>query len=126
MFQDQGFFDQLTGGFYSLYVRDELQCEEVLVVVPVLYIPNFFTPNNDGFNDVWEIKGVLSGDYIFSKISIFDRFGKLIKNMSINQNFWDGTYNGAKLPTSDYWYNIELIKSDGTIFSRTGHFTLRR
>ena len=126
MYQDQGYFSQLTGGFYSLYIRDELQCEEVLIVVPILYIPNFFTPNNDGFNDVWEIKGVLSGDYIFSKISIFDRFGKLIKNMSINQNFWDGTYNGAKLPTNDYWYNIELIKSNGTIFSKTGHFTLRR
>ena len=125
-YQDQGYFDQLTGGFYNLYVRDELQCEEISIVIPVIYIPNFFTPNNDGYNDVWEIKGVVSGDYIFSSISIFNRFGKLLKNMSLNQNFWDGTYNGIKLPTNDYWYRIELVRSDNTVLSRTGHFTLRR
>ena len=125
-YQDTGNFYQLTGGFYSLYVRDELQCAEVVITVPVLYIPNFFTPNNDGYNDTWGIKGVISGDYIFSKISIFDRYGKLLKNMSINSNFWNGTYNGARLPTSDYWYAIELTKSDGSVFVKQGHFTLRR
>ena len=46
--------------------------------------------------------------------------------MSLSQNFWDGTYNGIKLPTNDYWYRIELVKSDNTVLSRTGHFTLRR
>lgn len=125
-YQDDGFFAQLTGGFYTLFIRDELQCEEVSLTVPVLYILNFFTPNNDGFNDVWQIKGISSGDYIFSKISIFDRYGKLLKNMTINQNFWDGTYNGAEMPSSDYWYSIELQKSDGSIFTRQGHFSLRR
>ena len=125
-YQDQGYFDQLTGGFYELYVRDELQCEEVVITIPVLYIPNFFTPNNDGYNDVWAIKGISSGEYIFSKISIFDRYGKLLKNMTINQNFWDGTYNGITLPTNDYWYSVELLKLDGSIFVKQGHFTLRR
>ena len=125
-YQDQGYFDQLTGGFYELYVRDELQCEEVVITIPVLYIPNFFTPNNDGYNDVWAIKGISSGEYIFSKISIFNRYGKLLKNMTINQNFWDGTYNGITLPTNDYWYSVELLKLDGSIFVKQGHFTLRR
>ena len=125
-YQDQGYFGQLTGGFYTLFVRDELRCEEVSITIPVLYIPNFFTPNGDGFNDSWSIKGVLSNQFIFSKISIFDRYGKLIKTMSINSNYWDGTYNGALLPTSDYWYSIEFTKTDGTIFARQGHFTLRR
>ena len=125
-FQDDGFFGQLTGGFYNLYVRDELQCEEVVITVPVLYIPNFFTPNDDGYNDVWQIKGVFSSDYIYSNILIFDRYGKLLKNMTLNQNFWDGTYNGLKMPSSDYWYSIELQRSDGSIFNRQGHFSLRR
>ena len=125
-YQDDGFFGQLTGGFYTLFVRDELQCEEVSITVPVLYILNFFTPNNDGYNDVWQIKGVFSSDYIFSNISIFDRYGKLLKNMSINQNSWDGTFNGAQMPSSDYWYSIELQKSDGSVFIRQGHFSLRR
>ena len=46
--------------------------------------------------------------------------------MSFNQNFWDGTHNGALLPTNDYWYAIELTKSDGSVFIKQGHFTLRR
>ena len=125
-YQEEGYFDGLTGGFYSLYVRDELQCAEVVITVPVLYIPNFFTPNNDGYNDTWGIRGVIFGDYIFSKISIFNRYGKLLKNMTINENYWDGTYNGARLPTSDYWYAIELTKSDGSVLVKQGHFTLRR
>ena len=125
-YQDIGYFGQLTGGFYSLYVRDELRCEEVVIIVPVLYIMNFFTPNGDGFNDTWKIKGILSNNYIFSKISIFDRYGKLLKNMTINSNFWDGTYNGVLMPTNDYWYSIELTKNDGSSFIRQGHFTLRR
>ena len=125
-YQDIGYFGQLTGGFYSLYVRDELRCEEVVITVPVLYIMNFFTPNGDGFNDTWKIKGIRSNNYNFSKISVFDRYGKLLKNMTINSNFWDGTYNGVLMPTNDYWYNIELTKIDGTHFVRQGHFTLRR
>ena len=125
-YQDEGYFDQLTGGFYSLFVRDELQCAEVSIIVPVFYVPNFFTPNGDGYNDYWGIKGIISSDYIYSKISIFDRYGKLLENMDLNQNLWDGRYNGSHLPTNDYWYSIELIKSDGTIFNSKGHFTLRR
>ena len=125
-YQDIGYFGQLTGGFYSLYVRDELRCEEVVITVPVLYIMNFFTPNGDGFNDTWKIKGIRSNNYNFSKISVFDRYGKLLKNMTINSNFWDGTYNGVLMPTNDYWYSIELTKIDGTHFVRQGHFTLRR
>jgi len=50
----------------------------------------------------------------------------LLKNMTINSNFWDGTYNGVLMPTNDYWYSIELTKIDGTHFVRQGHFTLRR
>jgi len=125
-YQDIGYFGQLTGGFYSLYVRDELRCEEVVITVPVLYIMNFFTPNGDGFNDTWKIKGIRSNNYNFSKISVFDRYGKLLKNMTINSNFWDGTYNGVLMPTNDYWYSIELTKIDGTHFVLQGHFTLRR
>jgi gliding motility-associated-like protein len=87
---------------------------------------NFFTPNGDGFNDTWKIKGIRSNNYNFSKISVFDRYGKLLKNMTINSNFWDGTYNGVLMPTNDYWYSIELTKIDGTHFVRQGHFTLRR
>ena len=57
-----------------------------------------------------------------SKIYIFDRYGKLLKELSYNSLGWDGTYNGNPMPTSDYWFYIEL--SDNRIFR--GHFTLKR
>ena len=124
-YQEEGYFGNLTGGFYTLYIRDELQCEEVSITIPVIYFPNFFTPNNDGYNDVWKIKGVLPNNYISSQIYIFDRYGKLLKSMSLNNNYWDGLYNGVRLPASDYWFRIEFIKLDGTPLSTQGNFSLR-
>ena len=124
-YQDEGYFGNLTGGFYTLYVRDELQCEEVSITIPVIYFPNFFTPNNDGYNDVWEIKGILPNNYSSSQIYIFDRYGKLLKSMSLNNNYWDGLYDGIRLPSSDYWFRIEFVRLDGTLLSKQGHFTLR-
>ena len=124
-YQDEGYFDNLTGGFYTLYVRDELQCEEVSIIIPVIYFPSFFTPNGDGYNDVWTIKGVLPNNYMSSQIYIFDRYGKLLKSMSLNNNYWDGLYNGVRLPSSDYWFQIELVRLDGTPLIKQGHFSLK-
>ena len=124
-YQDDGYFDTLTGGFYTLYVRDELQCEEVSISIPVIYFPSFFTPNGDGYNDVWKIKGILPNNYISSQVYIFDRYGKLLKSMSLTNNYWDGLYNGARLPSSDYWFQIELVRLDGTPLIKQGHFSLK-
>ncbi|MGK4569068.1 T9SS type B sorting domain-containing protein [Flavobacterium sp. 3HN19-14] len=89
----------------------------------VLGIPQFFTPNGDGFNDFWLIKGV---DVIFNKESnmyIFDRFGKLVKEVSTRDTKgWDGTMNGNPLPADDYWYVVNL--EDGRVVK--GHFALKR
>jgi len=51
-----------------------------------------------------------------------DRYGKLLKQMNPNSEGWDGTYRGKELPSSDYWYRIEL--ADGRMVS--GNFTLKR
>ena len=112
------FRNQLTG-LYTIYVRT-LLCEYELVQAYLhFYIPRFFTPNEDGFNDYFTIDGLEL--FNTTNISIFDRYGKLLfsaKNTSIN---WDGTYIGAPLPSSDYWYVLTL---DGKEY--TGHFTLKR
>ncbi|WP_308993289.1 T9SS type B sorting domain-containing protein [Mariniflexile litorale] len=81
-------------------------------------IPKYFTPNGDGVNDEWKITQEFSQNYI---VYIFDRYGKLIKNLGSN-NGWDGNFNGKPLPSSDYWY--KLVFEDGT--NKTGHFTLKR
>ena len=82
-------------------------------------IPNFFTPNNDGTNDYWQ---VVDTDDQIKNIQIFDRYGKLLKQFTTTSLGWDGNYMGNTMPNNDYWYIITL--KDGT-YTR-GHFSLIR
>jgi len=99
-----------------------LGCETVSQEIAVLGVPKFFTPNGDGFNDSWNIRGANERSNGKSIIYIFDRYGKLIKQISPLGNGWDGTYNGRPLPSDDYWYSIQF--EDGR--SAKGHFSLKR
>jgi gliding motility-associated-like protein len=80
----------------------------------------FFTPNADGYNDTWNLLGGTTQPG--AEIYIFDRFGKLLAKIDPMGTGWDGKYNGLPLPSTDYWFSIEL--SDGTI--QKGHFSLVR
>ncbi|MFN4198131.1 MAG: T9SS type B sorting domain-containing protein, partial [Flavobacterium sp.] len=85
--------------------------------------PPFFTPNQDGYNDTWNIIG---GDQLVNaKIYIFDRYGKLLKQISPNGEGWDGTYNGRPLPSTDYWFTINY-EENGTPKEFKAHFSLKR
>lgn len=89
------------------------------LVILTVDSPKFFTPNNDGINDSW-IVGVNS-DFQISNVFIFNRYGKLLKQLNEGQA-WDGTYNGKAMISDSYWYAIEL--TDGNKIS--GFFTLKR
>jgi len=81
----------------------------------------FFTPNGDGENDTWQVLGVSSQP--MSDIYIYDKFGKLLTQLDASdKEGWDGTFNGKQLPSSDYWFRVQL--EDGRI--HTGHFSLIR
>ncbi|MEL0645775.1 T9SS type B sorting domain-containing protein, partial [Olleya sp. Ti.3.14] len=80
-------------------------CGEASIPVMVMDYPHFFTPNDDGFNDTWNIYGI--EDQLDAEIYIFDRYGKLLKQLSPSGLGWDGTYNGNPMPTSDYWFTVE-------------------
>lgn len=121
-FQESNTFSNLLPGIYTVYVKDKNGCGIVPKEVSVLGIPNYFTPNNDGFNDYWNIKGVNSNFYQNASIHIFDRFGKLLKQISPLSQGWDGKYNGQNVTSEDYWYVIKL--QDDRILK--GHFTLKR
>jgi gliding motility-associated-like protein len=71
-----------------------------------LDIPNFFTPNNDGQNDRWEIDGIERLPE--TKISIYDRYGKLLRKYAASEPGWNGEYLNRQVPSDDYWYVIEL------------------
>ncbi|MGV3696581.1 choice-of-anchor L domain-containing protein [Flavobacterium sp.] len=122
-YQDSRFFDNLGGLVYTVYVRDKNGCGIVKREFYLIQIPKYFTPNADGYNDYWNVK---SGNPNLSngnaRIYIFDRFGKLMKQISASSAGWNGTFNGKVMPADDYWYFIEF--PDGR--SARGHFTLKR
>lgn len=119
-YQDSNLFNNISGGIYTVYVRDKNNCGESTKEVTVLDYPVFFTPNNDGHNDYWQIKGIQN--YADSStIYIYNRYGKLLKELSSNSVGWDGTYNGRKVHSNDYWF--VLILNNRRI---KGHFALRR
>ena len=119
-YQDSNYFSTIEGGNYTVSVRDKEGCGEDFSEVTIIDYPKFFTPNNDGFNDLWQVKGI--NKFPNSTIFIFDRYGKLLKQLTANSSGWDGLYNGKEINTDDYWFKIEF--GDGKSFS--GHFTLKR
>lgn len=105
---------------YEVYARDVSGCGQSTFDVSTLFIPNFFTPNNDNYHDYWQVQG--PGRFLVAHIYIFDRYGKLLKELKPTGIGWDGMYNGNPLPSSDYWYVVELI--DGTVYKN--NFSLKR
>ena len=125
-YQDAPLFENLGGGFYTILVRDKNGCGTATLAVSVIEFPKFFTPNNDGQNDTWTIKGANSTFYPTSQVSIFNRFGKLVAQINIDNPGWNGTYNGKTLPSDDYWYAIKLVDRNGVVRERKGNMSLLR
>jgi gliding motility-associated-like protein len=102
---------------YTLQVRDECNniiFDEVFVkVYKEINIPNAFSPNNDGVNDVWNVIGLSS--YPGSELKIFIRYGNIIFESIGYENPWDGQYQGSPLSPGVYYYTIDL--NNGTKLS---------
>ena len=122
-YQESNTFDNLNSGIYTVFVKDlKNNCGIVSEIISVLGFPKFFTPNGDSENDTWQISGFSSQFPVTAAVQIFDRYGKLLAVLDENNSSWDGTSNGALMPTSDYWFVANL--ADGRTFK--GHFTLKR
>ncbi|MEN2413759.1 choice-of-anchor L domain-containing protein [Flavobacterium mesophilum] len=121
VFQDDPQFTGVAPGVYSAVARDKNGCGlSNRFLFYVLDYPRFFTPNGDGYNDLWTIKNINQmPDY---SISIFDRYGKFLKQMNQNSTGWNGIFNGEQLPSDDYWFTLLFV--DGK--SAKGHFSLKR
>ena len=120
-YQSSNVFFNVSSGLKTASVREINYCGEDSKTFVVLFAPKFFTPNNDSYNDVWEIKGLIN--YPGAEVTIFDRYGKLIINLSATNQSWDGTFNKNPLPADDYWY---VLKIDNTSLVKKGHFSLKR
>lgn len=120
-FQDAPLFTNVKPGVYNAIARDKNGCgPSNLFQVYVVDYPRFFTPNGDGYNDLWVIKN--SDQLPYYKIFIFDRYGKLLKQMDQTTLGWNGFFNSQQLPADDYWFDIQF--SNGRVVK--GHFSLKR
>lgn len=76
------------------------------MVPPPLAIPNAFTPNGDGINDIWKIKNL--SDYSGVTVNVFYRWGQNLFSSIGYSISWDGKYKGTTLPSDTYYYIIDL------------------
>ncbi len=111
---------------YEVRVVDENGCSTVANIFMEfidIELPNFFTPDGDGQNDLWIPRNIEQYPEIL--IKIFDRYGRVVSEQSVDSEGWDGTYLDNELPTGDYWY---VVKLNGERDERefVGHFTLYR
>ncbi len=88
-----------------------------------MFVPNAFSPNGDGHNDVLKVNGICLETLTFM---VFNRWGEKIFETNDQANGWDGTYKGDEMGTGVYVYRLEGKGYDGKAFSSKGNITLIR
>ncbi len=121
--QGSSVFTGVSSGTHQLTVVDQKGCTYLTKEILIIDYPKFFTPNGDGHNDYWNIFTLR--DQPNTKIYIFDRYGKLIKEISPLGIGWDGTFNSEELPSTDYWFTVEYQENQQTKVFKA-HFSLKR
>lgn len=125
--QSSNVFSNLATGEYFINIFDTLgDCSPTrLGPIYIINYPNYFTPNGDGINDNWNIWDL--SQQPDAVISIFDRYGKFLKQISPAGSGWDGTFNGEKLPSTDYWFTVDYLPQNSqTRQVFRAHFSLKR
>lgn len=126
-YQDSNRFENVTRESHVVYVKIENGCILSVSIAPdnELIIPEYFTPNGDGFHDIWKIVDTSSVLTANSRIYVFNRFGKLLRQLNPENPEWDGTYLNKRMPSSDYWYSVEYVYENKRK-RHTGSFSLIR
>ncbi len=109
---------------YNDYGCTDTLCQQVQsITVPLLDVPNAFSPNGDGVNDEVHVKG-----YGFDKFDwrIYNRWGLMVFHSTSADIGWDGRYKGVLQPQEVYTYILNVQYTDGTIYRKTGDITLLR
>ena len=122
-FQDSPIFENVSTGTHTITVRDKNGCGNAVAKALVVNYPKFFTPNDDGINDTWNITSLK--EQTKSRIYIYDRYGKLVRELKPNGPGWDGKFGNIDLPSSDYWFTVSY-EDDGVSKEFKSHFSMKR
>ncbi|WP_317898583.1 gliding motility-associated C-terminal domain-containing protein [Aurantibacillus circumpalustris] len=112
-----------------LIAKNRWECADTMIKVLVieddfnLFVPNAFTPNGDGLNDIFLPKGHGITKY---SIEIYDSWGEKIFQSNNFSNGWNGTYKGKDCPTDIYIWKISVTTEQRETKTSTGHLTLLR
>ncbi|MCP4976146.1 MAG: T9SS type B sorting domain-containing protein [Maribacter sp.] len=126
-FQLSNTFINVVPGQHTVTINDIKGCGTATEQIVVVGFPKFFTPNGDNNNELWQIAGIstLENPIVY----IYDRFGKLLKQLNQTDAGWDGLFNGNPLPSTDYWFKLTYTDATGQTSTAkyiSNHFSLRR
>ncbi len=124
--QESPVFRNVAPGTHVIMAREINGCGSATSeTFRLIGFPRFFTPNSDGFNDTWNV--VNDPEVSISEVLIFDRFGKLLKQLDPSSGGWNGTFNGKEMPATDYWFRLKYREPEsGAVKEFKGNFSLIR
>lgn len=124
-FQASNIFLNIPFGNHVITIKDTSNlCGNLQVSFKAMEYPQFFTPNGDGINDTWNIPDLSNNTT--ARIKIFDRYGKLIKEIRPSGDGWNGlSSSGSQLPSSSYWFKVEY-SFEGETKTFSSYFALKR
>ena len=121
-----------TAGRYEVRIQTDFGCAAQRSFTlrddcpPLIFMPDVFSPNNDGLNDQLEWKAI---DDLDSRLTVYNRWGEVLFATENSQQRWDGTYQGLPCPTADYAYRLDFRlrrKPDSEWFVKRGKVVLMR
>lgn len=110
---------------------DEFGCENTTSIEikafnqPVFYVPNAFSPNNDGLNDEF-VPHVYCGDFELTEFSVYSRYGQLVYHATQINTGWDGTFENKKADAGVYFWVLKGKDQFGEKLTESGDVTLLR
>jgi gliding motility-associated-like protein len=120
-----------TGILYKVLVYNEANCVDsafikvkVFQTMPSVFVPNAFTPNRDGKNDL--LRPIAVGMARIDYFQIFNRWGQLVFRTSTNEHGWDGTIAGKVQPSGTYVWVVKAVDYTGAPYMQRGTLVLLR
>ena len=109
--QDSNEFKDVPRGDSKIYLKDDYDCEPIVITVIVPNLINVITPNGDGINDVIDYSALAGKQNLV--FNIFDRYGAKIHQADQSNKYkWDGTVGGRKISTGSYWFSVSWNEND--------------